>query len=184
MTAPEGPGSVALNTFHPAACALRSGLSLFASASFTFPSTISKSAVLSAFTKFRITPASPGKTKGLGAAAAGCAGAAAGGVCANTAVADNRLAASPRAIERTIWPPLCGLRKGRYFSVLGATRKPPLLREQSACPHGSAGGRRLRDAGNRHRRTTAARRRTEPRRRRRSVCLWHSGRFRRPAAGR
>src|SRR5437868_5911311 len=98
MTEPPGPPSAALKIFQPAACALRSGFSLLASASLSFPITISKSPVLSALTKFRITPPSVLNTKGFGAAAGGCAGAA----CAKAVVADSVTTANPNTILRSI----------------------------------------------------------------------------------
>src|SRR5215471_5334663 len=73
---PPAAGSGDLNTFQPAACCFRSGFSLLASASFSLPITISKSAVLSALMKFRIMPPSPGNVRVVGACAAGTAGGA------------------------------------------------------------------------------------------------------------
>ena len=61
VLAPAGSGD--LKIFQPAACCLRSGFSLFASASFSLPMTISKSAVLSGLMKFRTMPPSFGNSR-------------------------------------------------------------------------------------------------------------------------
>src|SRR5262249_25513572 len=94
-TLPPWAGSGDLNTCQLFACSLRSGFSLFASASFNLATTASKSAVLSALMKFNTIPASLPKVRAVGAACAACAGAA----CANTGAADSVPTTSPRAIR-------------------------------------------------------------------------------------
>src|SRR5262245_32644286 len=94
-TLPPAAGSGDLNTCQLFACSLRSGFSLFASASFNLATTASKSAVLSALMKFNTMPASLPKVRAVGAACAACAGAA----CANTGAADSVPTTSPRAIR-------------------------------------------------------------------------------------
>jgi hypothetical protein len=64
---PLAPSSSAFKTFQLAACCLRSGFSLFSSASLSLPMTASKSAVLSGLTKFSTRPTSDAKTLTVGA---------------------------------------------------------------------------------------------------------------------
>src|SRR5215212_9552615 len=104
-------GSADLNTFHPAACCLRSGFSLFDSASFSLPMIISKSAVLSGLMKLSTMPASLGKMRAFDTACAcaagapvvvaggGVAGGVAGGCCARTTFDDSTPTRTTRAIQ-------------------------------------------------------------------------------------
>src|SRR3954454_19838819 len=138
-TLPPAAGSGDLNTFQLAACCLRSGFSLFPSASFSLPTTDSKSAVLSGLMKFSTIPASDANVRAVGAAWAAWAGApvaggVAGAACANAVAADKVPTTNPNTILRSIE---ASYTKGRYSSVLSATRTRPSLREQGAFPGGS-----------------------------------------------
>src|SRR5215813_7303963 len=113
-TLPPAAGSGDLNTCQLFACSLRSGFSLFASASFNLATTASKSAVLSALMKFNTMPASLPKVRAVGAACAACAGAA----CANTGAADSVPTTSPRAIRNIEASSVERARKGVTLTYL------------------------------------------------------------------
>src|SRR5438477_378046 len=92
-----------LKTFQLFACSLRSGLSLFMSASLSFTITASKSAVLSGLMKLRTIPASDANTRLVGGAAC-AAGAAA---CCADGTAD-RTPNTSNAIQPAR-PPVAGV---------------------------------------------------------------------------